>query len=97
MAGPYRDQCQATDGLSFLQRRHVRLFEFLPSPAFLCISFRSSPWQQEILMCVQVTVLWPLPRCVPGVLSAVRDVRQQDSGWHDQRAGPRWTGQPSAS
>ncbi|CAF98272.1 unnamed protein product [Tetraodon nigroviridis] len=47
---------------------------------------------QWIVMSVQVTVLWPLPRCVPGVLSAVRDVRQLDRGWHDQRAGPCWTG-----
>lgn len=70
-------------------------FENLPSPP--CLSLCSSPWQQWILMSVQVTVLWPLPRCVPGALSAVRDVRQLDRGWHDQRVGPCWTGQPSAS
>lgn len=45
-------------------------------------------------MSIQVAVLWPLPAVsqVPCQLSETSDSRQ---GWHDQRAGPCWTGQPS--
>ena len=46
-------------------------------------------------MSIQVEVLWPLPAesQVSCQLSETSDSRQ---GWHDQRAGPCWTGQPSA-
>ncbi|TNN67985.1 hypothetical protein EYF80_021777 [Liparis tanakae] len=51
--------------------------------------------QQYILMSIQVAGLWPLPAVsqVSCQLSETSDSRQ---GWHDQRAGPCWTGQPSA-
>lgn len=46
-------------------------------------------------MSIQVAVLWPLPAVsqVSCQLSETSDSRQR---WHDQRAGPCWTGQPSA-
>lgn len=43
-------------------------------------------------VCTQVALLWP-PACrVPGVLSAVRDVRQQTGMARPGGPGPCWTG-----
>lgn len=45
-------------------------------------------------MSVQVAALWPLPAAFPGVLSAVRGVRQQDRVLVGGRGGGGMTSGP---
>lgn len=65
-------------------------------------SLRSSPWQRvNPDVCTGSSALAPacrVPRCL--VSCQRRPTAGQGGGlwgWHDQRAGPCWTGQPSAS